>query len=463
MSSSVVYEALALGFKEGAKIGLLWLVFRSYLLLKGRPQLGGGFLGGAGISLFLCWGVVLLPADPATKELIGNLVALSFAFFLIASAGALLDSLGVRVYQPLGRLIPGDRTIQVLLALGTVFFFLPDHAGSVLYLREIALLKDQVFAVHASAVAGFLVALGGCLAAVRAVSAGFIAGFFDAPQLLLYVAMIKLFWGGARGLSEISLIPAVQRGLMKFSHDIIHQTFVFLMVPDHPLLKTTVWNFIGFFFGPNMAQWEALAVLLLFPLLFIWDSLFRGVPPAAAETGAERRRLLARLLSDRRRKALPVLVFVGIILAGWFSQGGESVSAVYVPKPKPVVEDKGLVLIPVNDPTMDLRDGVLHKFVLLHQGREIKLLVIRKPDGRLVTCLDACEICPPDGYGQRADHVECLYCKTPIPVTTLGEPGGCNPIPLASTVDDRFIRITMTEIVKKWEYVNSGKSKEGIR
>jgi uncharacterized membrane protein len=48
-------------------------------------------------------------------------------------------------------------------------------------------------------------------------------------------------------------------------------------------------------------------------------------------------------------------------------------------------------------------------------------------------------------------------------VATLGEPGGCNPIPLAASVDDKFIRIELSEIVKKWEYVNSGKSKEGIK
>ncbi len=463
MSSSVVYEALALGFKEGAKIGVLWLVFRSYLLLRGKIHYRWAFFGGAAVSLLLSWCIPLLSPDPAIKQYIGSLIPLSFAFFLIAGVWALLDSLGVHVYKPLGRVIRGTRLIQGLLALGTIFFFFPDNAGTVLFLRELTVLKGQIFPVYASAAAGFLLAMTGYLVLVQYASAALIASFFDAPQLLLFVAMVKLFGGGAKGIAEISLIPSVQRGLMKFSHDIIHQTFVFLMVPDHPLLKTTVWNFIGFFFGSNIALWESLAVLLFFPLVFIWYSLMSPLPGSEADSGAERRKLASRVLSDRRRKALPVIIFVCIILGSWFSQGGESVSTIYVPKPKPVVEDKGIVMIPVNDPTMDLRDGALHKFALLYQGREIRLIVIRKPDGRLATCLDACEICPPDGYGQREDHVVCLYCKTPIPVSTLGEPGGCNPIPLASTVDDRFVRVPIEEIVRKWEYVNSGKSREGIR
>jgi len=290
-----------------------------------------------------------------------------------------------------------------------------------------------------------------------------ISSFFDIPQLLLFFAIVKLFGGGVQGFAELTLIPSLQRGLMKFAHDVIHQTFIFLMVPDHPLLKTTVWNFIGFFFGSNIALWESLLLLLLFPLLFIYYSLTRSLPDEDVDSGAKRRMLRHLILSDRRRKALPVIVFVIMIVAVWFSQGGESVSQLYIPKPKPVVEDKGLIMIPVNDPTMNLRDGALHKFALNHQGKEIQLLVIRKPDNSLSVCLDACEICQPDGYGQREDHVICIYCNTPIPVATLGEPGGCNPIPLAASVDENFIRVELSEIMKKWEYVNSGKSKEGIK
>jgi uncharacterized membrane protein len=84
--------------------------------------------------------------------------------------------------------------------------------------------------------------------------------------------------------------------------------------------------------------------------------------------------------------------------------------------------------------------------------------VIRKPDRSLSVCLDACEICPPVGYGQRENHVVCIYCDTPIAVGTLGQPGGCNPIPLEADIDERFITIKMEEILKKWKFVKSEKT-----
>jgi hypothetical protein len=61
-----------------------------------------------------------------------------------------------------------------------------------------------------------------------------LGSFFALPQLLLFFAMVKLFGSGIKGITELSLIPSVQRGFMKFIHDFVHQTFVMLMVPDHP-------------------------------------------------------------------------------------------------------------------------------------------------------------------------------------------------------------------------------------
>jgi uncharacterized membrane protein len=52
---------------------------------------------------------------------------------------------------------------------------------------------------------------------------------------------------------------------------------------------------------------------------------------------------------------------------------------------------------------------------------------------------------------------------TPIPVDTLGKPGGCNPIPLDATVGEREISIDIEELDRKWRAVMSGETREGIR
>lgn len=479
MSSFVVSEAFLVGFKEAVKVGIVWLVFSSYLHLKSKGHLLRPFYSGLFATLLLSAAALAVPQGLIPKELITNVIATSFAFFFLASGVALFQASGTNLllfvktnassgaHPSLSLGETGTRTgsgiVGIGIFFGTVLYFLPDGVGTVLFLKELSIMKEAPLMTHLSALIGMIPAALLFIAARRLARSPRIGSFFDLPQILLFLATVKLLAGGIKGIGEISLIPPVQRGFMKFFHDFIHQVFVMLMVPDHPLLRTTVWNFIGIFFGPNMASFVSLVMLGLLPVMFLTHSLIEPVPESGSTKGAERRKVRYNILSDRRRKALPVSLFIVLTLVLWFSQGGESVSQLYNPKPKPVVEDKGMIVIPINDPTMNLMDGLLHKFSFAHQGEEIRLMVIKKSTNALSVCLDACEICQPDGYGQREAHVICIYCNTPIPIESLGEPGGCNPIPLAFSVDDNFVRISTEDILKKWEYVKTGKSKEGIK
>jgi uncharacterized membrane protein len=389
---------------------------------------------------------------------------MSFAFFLVSSAAALLHVSGTHLFG--SRVLPGlfrsSAVLTPVIFLITLVFFTPDIIGSAYFLRELSMMRAESLLTAISAGAGILIAVIVIVAVVTLYKPYGAGHFFDIPQLMLFLAIVKLIGGGIQGVAELSLIPAVQRGIMKFTHDFIHQTFVFLMVPDHPLLKTTAWNFIAFFFGPNFASGVSLFVLLFFPLMFVHHSLIRSLPEPDARKSAEKRKIKADMLAERRKKAVPVIFFILLILITWFFKTTESVSRIYVPKPKPVVVDRGTVVIPVKDPSMNLRDGRLHTFSLVHEGEEIRILIIKRSDNSLAVCLDACEICPPEGYGQRVDHVVCIYCATPIHIDTLGAPGGCNPIPLSAQIDDAFIRIQFDEILKKWGFIKSGMSKEAI-
>ena len=460
----MIYEAQLIGFKEGFKICLVWLVFYSYLVLNDRKNLikpfYAGLLGVLAISVLS----LFLPSGFVIREYLSNVISMSFALFLLSSGIALLHVSGTNL---LGfRDVPEWMGTSVLMK-GTIFFitlkfFSPDTIGSAYFLRELTVMRADAIMTYVSALFGIFIAAVIFISIYKLYKPYWIAGFFEVPQLLLFLAMVKLLGSGIQGIAELSLIPSVQRGIMKFTHDFVHQTFVYLMVPDHPLLKTTVWNFIAFFFGPNFASVASLLILLSLPFMFIHHSLIKLMPEPAAEKSSEKRKIKARMLSDRRKKALPVIFFIVFTLFAWFIQSAETVSRIYIPKAKPVVVDKGMVVIPVKDPTMNLMDGRLHTFALLHEGEEIRILIAKKSDNSLSVCLDACEICPPDGYGQREDHVVCIYCGTPIPIDTLGAPGGCNPIPLTARIDDVFVRIQLDEILKKWGFITSGESKEVI-
>jgi uncharacterized membrane protein len=107
--------------------------------------------------------------------------------------------------------------------------------------------------------------------------------------------------------------------------------------------------------------------------------------------------------------------------------------------------------IPLIDKFGDISDGKMRKYAIARNGESYRFIVMMKPDGEVVAVLDACKICPPRGYVQRADHVVCKYCNTPMPTQSLGQPGGCNPIPVKYQVQGDVVLIRKSEILKAFE------------
>jgi hypothetical protein len=446
------FEAKLIGFKEGLKAAIVWLVIYSYLLGRGRERLINAFYAGIILSYLTVIACLFSVRTLPSPETAGNFISMSFALFLILSGALLYHSSGVNIF--FGRDHIGDRFAWVIIFSFSIAFFVPDTAGILIFLDQLAIMRGSPYTTYINALSGFVIAIVIIIAAVRLYRPYGIGSFFDLPQIFLFVAMVKLFGSGIKGVTELSLIPSVQKGFMKFIHDVVHQTFIMLLVPDHPLLKQTTWNFIGVFFGPAFASSASLVILLVLPIKFIYQSLILPPrEPVETTSGVMRRKLLSVILSERRKKAIPVIIFTLIIIAGWISGSSEQISRMYIPTARPVVADAGVISIPIKDATTDLMDGNLHKFSLSYNGEEIRFMVIKKSDDTLAVSLDACEICPPDGYGLRAGHVICIYCGTPIPVDSLGNPGGCNPVPLVFDTDGKLLRIQLDEIVKKWGFV----------
>jgi high-affinity iron transporter len=78
-------------------------------------------------------------------------------------------------------------------------------------------------------------------------------------------------------------------------------------------------------------------------------------------------------------------------------------------------------------------DGDLHRYAAKVNGTEVRFLLYQKPDGKIATVLDACEICGALGYYKTAQGLVCKNCAAPVNPQTVGQSGGCNPIPLHSS------------------------------
>src|ERR1035438_9008581 len=72
----------------------------------------------------------------------------------------------------------------------------------------------------------------------------------------------------------------------------------------------------------------------------------------------------------------------------------------------------------------------LHRFEAKEGGVGVRFWLYQKPDGKIATLFDACEICGPVGFYKGAQGVICKDIAHAINPQSVGMPGGCNPIPL---------------------------------
>lgn len=463
MPDLFVGDAVFTGGKAAVLAGLFFFGVAQFLKADKGAAPTRLLLAGVLLALSLSPVVLLVPASWNLRHLLGSLIGYEFLLLYLFAVLAIVHVSGSTVlprWRPtaFGFLAPAGLLVGVLL------YLLPDYAGSLIYLRDLSVLTENRLGVIVSSGTTFWVVLALGMRVWKNVGKRDLGALFGGAQVLLFLAILKLLLGGTRGIAEYSLVPSMQALVMKFVHDVVHHTFTILLVPDHPLLAVTTWNFIGFFFGPNFGLLVTLVLLLLPPFFFIRKILFAPLPDAEkAASGATRRLYWFDVVRRRRKASSMAAFFVAAVLIGWFVRGGDTAVEVRVPRAKPVVADKGVVIVPLTDPTMNLRDGNLHRFALTTaEGERIAFLVVARPDDTIAVCLDACEICPPDGYGQSGDKVICLYCATPIPFGTLGKPGGCNPIPVEAEVSASDIRIPVSELEKKWRDVKTGSTREVV-
>ena len=99
----------------------------------------------------------------------------------------------------------------------------------------------------------------------------------------------------------------------------------------------------------------------------------------------------------------------------------------------------------------EINDDKLHRFgVHVEDGNgkspEVRFLLYKKPDGNIVSVADACTICGPVGFYIGSQGITCKMCASPLNASSMGQPGGCNPIPLKSTQAGGQITIAAADL-----------------
>jgi uncharacterized membrane protein len=272
-------------------------------------------------------------------------------------------------------------------------------------------------------------------------AAGYLAGL-----LLVFLTGLSLraAMSGARARGAAAALGAATAGLL--ARDSLAMAQILLgrnLIPRYTWLTRLVIealsreNAFPFFF-------TGLAALLAAVLLFL-----KATPPgesaADAKNPAQARK--AKFLA-RRRFRFRVSVLLGVTLSLLTVTVGAAIDAqkAELSPPTELPAADGRIVIPLEK----VNDGDLHRFVYRFDEEgsttAIRYIVIRKNETAYGVGLDACDVCGASGYFQRGKQVVCILCDVVMNISTIGLPGGCNPVPLAFSVESGALVIRTDDL-----------------
>src|SRR5436309_1076464 len=399
-------QAFIVTLREGVEASLIIGITLAYLAKIERNDLRksvyaaliAASVGSIGVA-------VLLSRTKWNEDIFEGWVMLAAAFFVVTMIIFMMKT---------GHKLKGqiEGKLELLAGRGSrfgLFFFvflmvLREGVETVLILSGVSLNSTELMSF-----------LGTLLGVVAAVLFGvtFVKGsvrinlpkFFRVTTVILFFVAAQLVVSGLHELSENGFLPSSKR--------------------EMAIIGPIVRN--DFFFFVTIVALAALMVLF---------EARRRQPVAVADSAAEKRK---SQWSARRERFWMVAVFASsfafIVLVTAEFIYAKSVNAL-----SPATEvsfTNGAVAIPLTQ----VSDGDLHRYAAHENGTEIRFLLYQKPDGKVVAVFDACEICGSVGFFKGPNGLVCKNCASPINSQSVGTPGGCNPVPLASSASGDAIVI----------------------
>lgn len=236
--------------------------------------------------------------------------------------------------------------------------------------------------------------------------------FFQITTVILLFVVLQLTIGGLHELSEAQVLPSSQ----------------WEMAIIGPIVSNDIFFFITIL---------ALASMMI---LFDWRSRQSIPQPAVSLSPAEHRKLIWQAQRDKLwtgAVCASSFIFVLMVTAQFLYAKNQN----ELSPSTTVSAQNGSVRIPV----ALVADGNLHRFTYSSGDTHARFIVIKTGD-RFATALDACVICGSKGYNQDGPNVFCMNCTAAIYPPSIGIAGGCNPIPLTSTVEGSDIVIPVSEL-----------------
>jgi high-affinity iron transporter len=398
-------EAFIVTLREGVEAALIVGIALAYLSKINRPELRksvyaalvAAFVGSLGVA-------ALLSRTQWNQDIFEGWVMLAAAFFVVTMIVFMMKT---------GRKLKGEIEGKVGLLAGRNAWFglfafvflmvLREGVETVLILSAVSLNSTELLSF-----------MGTFLGVIAAVAFGvmFVKGsvrinlqkFFRVTTVILFFVAAQLLISGLHELSENGVLPSSKTEMAIIG----------------PIVRNDLFFFI--------------TILALAALMVLFE-VKRRDPGTLPASPAERRKAVWSARRERLWMAsvyASSFVFIVLVTAEFIYT--KSVSAL-----SPATE-VAFVNGRVSIPLTQVQDGDLHRFSAQENGTTVRFWLYQKPDGKIATVLDACEICGAVGFYKGPHGVVCKNCAAPINPQSVGMPGGCNPVPLkAQTTSDAVI------------------------
>ena len=420
-------ESLVITLREGLEAALVIGIILAYLSRTGRIKLNVYVYRGLALAVAasIAGAVIfrMIGFDPDNEIWEGSmyLVAGLFVGTMVIWMWRTAKNMRSEMETKLEQLTESGEKKQGLgILLFTFFMVFREGVETVLFMAALSGNSSPVLSFS-----GAIVGLG--LAVLFAIF--FIRGslqinlqrFFKVTGLILLVLVIRMFAGSLHEFSEIQIIP----------------------------MNPAVMKVLGYIVRDSGSQIISMMLLTLPILMVLLDvKQTTKVPVNPAINSVERRKALAEVKRNRTWKISVVAsaVVINLIL------GANLVSAmtrqVYDPNPIPLEVKNNVVTVN----TADLKENILTKYSVNVDGTKVRFVVIKRKDGTIGTGLDACQICGSMGYFQEegnSENITCKNCNAPITISTIGMPGGCNPVELKAQINNGQLTIQASDLLDK--------------
>jgi high-affinity iron transporter len=419
-----VLSAFLIALREGVEAALVVGIILVYLARTGRAHLARFVWGGvaAAVALSLATAVALERFQVSEDGFEGLLLLIAslFVVTMIVWMNRMARHLKKEIEQKVEKY--AERAGSAAgwgIALFVFLMVLREGAELALILRAVEI-STEGLGTWIGTIAG--------IAAAVAVGLFFFKGtlkiplhrFFRVTTAILILVATQLAVTGLHELSEARWLPSskVEMALLG------------------PIVRNELFFFI-FIFGAAV-----------FMILREWQSAAHSKAVTSVTNDSERRLLEAQNRRQRRWMVAAAAASLAVILV-------LTADFIYmrVNAAPPQAKEIEAVNHQVRIPLVEVQYGDLHFYSLNANGRAIRFIVIRKPNG-YGTALDACLICGAEGYRQDGQNVICRHCASAIYIPSIGQKGGCNPVGFSSHVEGNDVVIDVSALTKAAEEIS---------